>query len=100
MKCLLVVCTTFIFVESASLSVETKVIITVNIVKKVHSSGICYLQSNQQGKSRSVTNRLHLAMNFPGSATKWLHFSWFYLVRSGQQRKYRRVTDLFVFIIY
>jgi hypothetical protein len=75
MKSLVVICISCIFVAAAGLSVETKVRITVSVVKKLRSSGVYFVHSGQQGKSRSVANTFHLALNITTNAMKKLHSS-------------------------
>jgi hypothetical protein len=60
MKYLFVVCVSFSFVGAVRVSVETKVNITVSIVKKLYSSGICFVHSGQEGKSRSAAKTFQL----------------------------------------
>lgn len=72
MKCLVVVCMSCIFVGAVRLSVETKVNVTVSVVKKLHSSGVYFVHSGQQGKSRSVANTFQLALNIAANAIKKL----------------------------
>jgi hypothetical protein len=73
MKCLVVVCISCIFVHAVRLSVETKVNVTISVVKKLHSSGVHVVHSGQQGKSRSVANTFQLALNIAAIATEKLH---------------------------
>lgn len=75
MKYLVVLCISCIFVGAARLSVETKVNVTLSVVKKLHSSGVYFVHSGKQGKSRSVANTYHFALNVAANAIKKLHSS-------------------------
>jgi hypothetical protein len=94
MKYLFVVCMSCTFVGAVRLPVETKVNITVSVVKKLRSSGIYFVHSGQEGKSRSAANTFQLAVNIPANAVKRLLYSWFYFMHSDQRGKSRSVTDI------
>ena len=57
-KCLSVICTLWICVCAEGFSVETATEITVSVLRKLHVSSVCFVQSDQKGKQYSVARLL------------------------------------------
>lgn len=53
-KCLLVICTLWIFVCTDGFSVKMTVDGTVSVLRKLHSSTVCFVHSDQKGKPASI----------------------------------------------
>lgn len=57
-KCLSVICALWIFVCAEGFLVETKIEITVSVLRNLHVSSVCFVHSDHKGKSDSVARVL------------------------------------------